>query len=954
MRAGVSLRRYGCPTMPPGPLLEREGEQTELARAIRTAADGGGRIISLVGSAGLGKSSLIGRGAEWAATEGFWLGRAFGSELERDLGWGVAVELLEQLLDHADDDQREKALGGRAAPCELVLSGAVDRDRASLTSGTVAAITFALTLAVRRLATQRPVAVLVDDAHWADAPSLRWLCHLAARAGDSALLVVAGFRPEEPDAPRLLLSQFEATGTTLRLAPLSPAATAELVKGSESASHAVFAATGGNPFLIDQLLRHLGHAPQSANEVLGARPESLARVIDLRLARLGDGAVALARAVAVLGVTTSLTRAARVAGLSAADATAAAERLSAAGILADQLPLTFEHPLLLEIVRDGIHAARMETLRQRAASVLATDGADVIQAAVHLLAAEPVGEPWAGDLLVRAGRRAFDRSAHDSAAAFLKRALAEPLPASERPDVLIDLGRAHLMSGNDDGLRVLRGAVAGIGDPDRRGTVGLEVGDAFVAVDRLTEGISFYDAVLAEATDGDLFRTPALARRALAFLGSRFEPAEVLGAVGGALEAIGGDPGGDRAALSLVSIVSLWTGAPAETCATQLEAALAASPVGSRSALEWSLDFAWLAAGLAWCDRYEQRDAFLDALIERARVRGASIDLALGAAWRSYGRNRQGHIQAALDDIELAREVLDELDDHTHMSVKAFRLDPLVELGRLEEAERFVNTLSPPHGDDDITYFALIDARGRLHVAQHRLREARRDFELLRDESVSRNFACPGALSWRPRLVSLLHLTGEEFAARELAEEDLDVTRRFGAPRPLGQALVAAASTLAPDKAADMLEEAVTVLDTPMTRIDLARAEVARGAQSRRAGRRTDAQEQLRRGWELAQACGAVALADHARAELRVAGGRVRRVRGDGPESLTAAERQVALLAMGGAGNREISERLVVTRRTVETHLTSIYRKLGISGRDQLAGQLKDLAVSEPDVLPVR
>ncbi|WP_028063966.1 helix-turn-helix transcriptional regulator [Solirubrobacter soli] len=928
--------------MAPGSLLERDREQSVLAQAICAAADGTGQIVSIVGKAGLGKTSLLGVAAEQAATAGFWLVRALGSELERDLGWGVAAELLEQLLEHADDQQRASALAGRAAPCELVLSGTAEHDRASLTSGTVASITAALTIAVRRLATQRPIAVFVDDVHWADVPSLRWLCQLATRAAEDRLLIVAGFRPDEPDAPRLLLTQFAASGASLHLKPLSSAGTAALLDGDPAASQAAFEATDGNPFLLDQLVRHLGRAPRSAKEVDEARPESLARVTELRLARLGDDAVALARAVAVLGVATSLRRAASVAELSIEAAALAAERLTAAGIFADRIPLAFQHPWLLKIVRDGVHAARMETLRRCAARVLAEDGADVIQAALHLLPAEPVGEPWAADLLVRAGRRAFDRAAHASAAAFLKRSLAEPIPDADRCDVMLDLGRAQLMSGDDAGLRVLRVAVADIADRGRQASVRLEVGDAFVTVDRLTEGISYYDEVLAESRGGDAFHTPALARRALAYLGSRFEPDEVLAAVGDAVVAIGNAPGEDRAALSLVSIVSLWVGAPAQTCATQLEAALKAPPFGNRSALEWSLDCAWLAAGLAWCDRYEERDAFLDALIERARVRGASIDFALGAAWRSYGRTRQGQINAAWHDIQLARAVLEDLDDHTHMSVKAFALDPLVELGRLEEAEQFVNSLPPPHGDDDITYFGLIDARGRLHVAQHRLREARRDFELLRDESKNRDFACPGALSWRPRLVTLLQLMDEDEQARTLSEEDLEITRKFGAPRPLGQALVAAAGTVEPDAAAELLEEAVAVLDTPMTRLDLARAEVARGQHSRRCNRRHDAQEQLRRGWELAQACGAVALADRARAELRVAGGRPKRAHVlDGPESLTRAECQIACLVLQGLGNREVAESLFVTRRTVETHLTSIYRKLDIKRRDDLREGLK-------------
>ena len=951
--------------MAPGVLLERDGEVSELAGAVRAAAAGNGQVISIVGSAGLGKTSLLGVAEKLAKETGFIIARAVGSELERDLGWGLAADLLDQLLERVGADERTGVLSGRAAPAELVLVGDGEHDGASLPAGKVAAITVALTLAVQRLASEHPLALLVDDAHWADVPSLRWLCHLAVRIHECELLVIVGFRGEELDAPRDLLGELESAPAVLHLVPLSPVATAALVTPGDAnapASSAVHLATGGNPFLIDQLLRHLGGPPRSAAEVEQARPERLARVTEARLARLGEDAEELARAVAVLGVASSISRAARVAGLSSPAAATAAERLSAAGIFADRLPLEFEHPLLLKIVRESIRAARIDSLRRRAAQVLADDGADLTQAAVHLLSAEPVGEPWAGELLARAGQRAFDRAAHESAAAFLQRALGEPMSDARRNEVMLDLGRALLMSGSDGGLDALRDALTGMQDPDRRAHVALEVGDAFVTADRLTEGISFYDRVLAEATAGTELRAAVLARRALTFLGSRFDPTLVLTTVTDALQAIEQVPAtGDRAALSLKAIVLLWTGTPAPACAPELEKALAGRPVGDRSALEWSLDLAWLAAGLAWCDCYERRDAFLDELIQRARKRGASLDLALGAAWRSYGRMRKGEIAEAWEDIQLARAVLNELDDQHHMVVSAFSLDPLIERAQLNEAERLLAELPPPAGDDDIAYYGLIDARSRLHIARHRLQEARRDLELLRDEMASRLFKCPGALCWRPQLVTVLQLLGEQSAARALADEGLEDAKKFDAPRALAQALVAAAATRPPEEAADLLEEAVWVLDPPEparkrpeARLDLARAEVACGALSRRRGLRSDALTHLRRGLSLASACGASALASQAIAELHIAGARPRRSRYDGPEALTAAERRVAELAVAGAGNREIAERLVVTRRTVETHLTSTYRKLGITGREALAEHLSTLDEADEDTASLR
>ena len=111
----------------------------------------------------------------------------------------------------------------------------------------------------------------------------------------------------------------------------------------------------------------------------------------------------------------------------------------------------------------------------------------------------------------------------------------------------------------------------------------------------------------------------------------------------------------------------------------------------------------------------------------------------------------------------------------------------------------------------------------------------------------------------------------------------------------------------------------------------------------RRAGQRSDSREPPRQGYELANGCGAEALAEHARQELAASGIRIRRQRLTGAESLAPSERRIADIAAEGASNAEIAQALFVTVKTIETietHLTHIYRKLDISGRSELAGAL--------------
>ena len=119
------------------------------------------------------------------------------------------------------------------------------------------------------------------------------------------------------------------------------------------------------------------------------------------------------------------------------------------------------------------------------------------------------------------------------------------------------------------------------------------------------------------------------------------------------------------------------------------------------------------------------------------------------------------------------------------------------------------------------------------------------------------------------------------------------------------------------------------------------------GSALRRANRRSEAREPLRRGLELATVCGAVPLAELAETELLATGARPRRIALSGVESLTPSERRVAEMAAEGSTNRQIAQDLFVTTKTVEVHLSSVYRKLDIASRTQLAAALADAPAAE-------
>jgi DNA-binding NarL/FixJ family response regulator len=204
---------------------------------------------------------------------------------------------------------------------------------------------------------------------------------------------------------------------------------------------------------------------------------------------------------------------------------------------------------------------------------------------------------------------------------------------------------------------------------------------------------------------------------------------------------------------------------------------------------------------------------------------------------------------------------------------------------------------------------------------------------------------------WRAEAAEALLVLGEDAEARRLALEQLELSEQLGTPGARGAALCLLARTTT--EPIPLLEQAVTMLAGSPARLEHTRALVALGAALRRANRRADAREPLRRALEQADRGGMLRLARRAREELNAAGARPRRSALSGPGALTPAEHRVAELAARGHGNRAIAERLYVTPRTVETHLTHAFAKLDIRSRAELAAVLQP-APADSGTLTVR
>lgn len=238
----------------------------------------------------------------------------------------------------------------------------------------------------------------------------------------------------------------------------------------------------------------------------------------------------------------------------------------------------------------------------------------------------------------------------------------------------------------------------------------------------------------------------------------------------------------------------------------------------------------------------------------------------------------------------------------------------------------------------------LLEIRGRLALAR---RDRERGLDDLRAcaETAGALRLGPTYSPWRAEFALALP-DGEGERAAELIAEELSLARASGLSRPLGVALRYAGIHVGGAAGIELLRESEAKLATSPARLEHARSLVELGAALRRAQRRGEAREQLTAGMELAHRCGADRLVGRADDELHAAGGRPRRIARSGAEALTPSELRVALLATEGRSNVEIAQELFVSLKTVETHLSNAYAKLGLSGRGARGRLTEQLAAT--------
>jgi len=949
----------------PGPLLEREAE-LELIDALLAAAGGGaGAAVAIVGRAGVGKTRLLREVRRHAELAGFTVLSACGGELERGFPHGVVRQLFEPALARSAASERAELLDGAAALAAPALDMAAAGVTAPSGGDRAFAVAHGLYWLAANLASRAPVAVCVDDAHWSDEQSVQWLGYLASRLDGLPLVLFMGARPAEAagDAlPRLL---GDSRTHVLEPAALSAEAVATLVEvRAGQAAEPVFCAachraTGGNPFLLEELLRTVaadGQQPDAAGAdrvpELGAR--AVARAIQARVARLPEDAGRLAEAVAILGGEVALRHAAGLARLTLARAAEHADALAAADVLRPGRPLEFVHPIVRHAAYTSMAAGARARGHARAARLLEKDGAVPEVVAEHLVHADPAGDPSAVAALRRAAESALRRGASEAAVRYLNRSLAEPPAADERAGVLLALGSAELRSGpaaeagrpaargeppDQPAILHLREAHRLLTDPGEQAAAARALGDALLATDRYAEAVDVFssaaealgerDAAAAQQLEAHLTFAGWLEESTCRTIVSRLErgppPSQATSA--------------GRLLLGVLAAQRTLAGAGVEEVVALAEAALPTGEILCSDVTPHASNHVGLA--LMWAERYERAADLFGRMLAEGRATGDLRATQMALCFRAHVAYRRGDVAEAEADAEEALALATA--EGWRIGIPVTRA--AVALARLERgdaaaAEEVLLAAQPDSREPDSGYWGWIcflDARARARMALGRPHEALVDFLAAGRRLAAWGPAGTAFLPWRAGAALALAALDEHAAARRRADEEVALARAFGAPGALGVALRAAGLVAPPSEAGDLLAEAVAALERSASRLELARALTDHGAALRRAGERHAARHQLRRGLDLAHRCGARALAGAAHEELLATGARPRRVAMSGVDALTASERRVAAMAARGLGNRQIAQALFVTQRTIETHLSRTYQKLAIHSRAELA-----------------
>ncbi|MFD8993416.1 helix-turn-helix transcriptional regulator [Streptomyces abikoensis] len=961
-------------------LLERDEALAEAARAAEAARSGNGRWLLFRATPGLGRTALLEEVVRREATAG-----------------GMRVL-------HARCSPEESAFPFGLV--RLIFAGAGAEARTEAEAGTED-IPFAdppaaeeqqvfhhLVASLARTAARRPVLVAVDDLHDADAVSRRWIGYLARRlAGLPVLLLLTECLTEYLENDNTALPG--ATGTSVTLRPLGPGAVARLAlagpartrKQDADRAELCVRACAGNPALVHALLGDLGEGPPPGRlsdlagrryrDVIGhwlrARATPRSRRLSLAVAVAGDGPAPLGgrpiHEAADLGSTDL-----RPADLGPDGHDTRADIPADPPANALGLGRLFSHPLAREAALAAAEPAELNALRRRIARLLDEQGAPAAHVAAHLLHIElhtdRAGEEWMTQSLEDAAEDAVRDGRADEATALLRHALTAPLAPARRAGLALRLAALELPHSADAGIRRLRAALELHADGHERATVAPALGAALVARGRTDTAMHVMRQVGSAVEDDELVRvlqtTAALmaSHDAIAWRNAVARMRELAATAPATVEPL---------ACGLVTEYEAGAGGLSAAEAMTRVLPRLKAPVDPRLRTGWLGSAATL---LQWADRLDEARALADECLPAPPALPDLTDIGQQCLISVRA-------EAALWVGDFRRVVAENaplLDARTGQGLRMPHLVSMValahhELGHRAQARRLVATLDEASASADSSWEwnELRHARARMRMAEGNLQAALDDYLSCGRGQSARDFVSPVATPWRSGAALALVGLGQPVRALDLAEEELRHARTWGTPRTVGRALRAHGAAVGGRRGLDSLREAVAVLRQAPAPVDLIETLLDLGQARIGAGNGRKGRDDLHEAHTLAlrllapdstpgsapdsvpvsvSAPVTGRLVRAAEDALRTGGARRTRRVAMGSAALTVAERRIVELAATGRTNAEIGAALHLARRTVETHLTNAYRKLGVTRRTQLASCLGAAGTGNPSANP--
>ncbi|MFF8731265.1 LuxR C-terminal-related transcriptional regulator [Streptomyces sp. NPDC015171] len=902
---------------------------TTLAAGVARARSHAGGLVLLRGATGTGRTTVLESVIEDATGHGLHVLRARCAPGDGGIPFATALQLL-----------------GPAAGIEQAGS---EREQAEL-----------LRRELLRRAERTPLLIAVDDVHLADVPSHRWLVESARHLDRLRLPVLLAVTERsqydvDPPAPGFAHTLPPALVRTHTLAPLTPADAGVLVRERFPGTPASWVddcvrAGAGSPLLLRALLDDLGGPrPHGAlpHTVAALYAGNYAAAAAWWLDSAGSGTAEVARMLAALDAERHGAGPAGPPGGPLVDLAGllaeltGTDRARVAGWLTAMTGLgllragsdgrhRYAHPLLRDAVLAGVPETRRRAAHRGAAELMLHRGASTEAMAGQLLNSGPVGTDWASGVLHDAASRAVREGRVAEAVPLLRRALDEPLSDHRRQRLLTELGSLEAAD---------RGAAA--------------------AVPRLTEALGL------PAAPGERVRAAVALGTALAAHGRIAAAVEVLTAVD---EQFAGDrPDLSGVLRSAAAMVAERDQTVRRDVYRRLSATAERSPERIAPATHAVLVRYAATAGLISAREATRRMRLLlaepsDPLTEPFLL-GTAAAVAqwadeLGEAERLVDRGLAGQRSDLLHpmhdallhtraDIAAARgfhgwlpaepPLLPDADAGPG-NVQAHVLLGLVAQDRTADARRLAGAFDLHAAADSWELNRFLYARGVQRAADGDSAGALHDFLECGRRQLAREVRSPVVTPWRSAAAECWLAMGSPREAITLAEEELRLARVWNTPRTVGRALRALGTVTGGRRGLELAERAVRLLrEAPETTgAELAHALLAQGRALIAAGERAQARDRLREAAELAERLGALRLRGLAEEALRAGGARRTAAGRTGSGSLTGSERRIAQLAADGRTNTEIAELLHLARRTVETHLTSTYKKLGIRRRAEL------------------